>query len=323
MTRSEALGILGLPSTAAAAEIKDAYRDLAKVWHPDRFGSDSRLRTKAEDTLKTINEAYQTLQRDRGSATAGEGPGAARRPTPPPPRSTPPPPPRSTSPPRSTPPPPRSAPPPGSTPPPPPRSAPPPPRTTEAPPPKPQGAPALRDARRWLTAVMAVLICAGVISSLSKPASTPPGHPVSPVEEAAATEPSSDIDFVPTTVPRSTPPKERGGDSNGVPTRPSASKASTPRPSSDDLDLRPTDGGTTLGKRAYAELSRPEQQSIEAACSRAKYMQGPAAYNRCLTEQLARLAVAPSRPDLSALTRPEQQSIEAACSRAEVHVWAG
>ncbi len=46
-------------------------------------------------------------------------------------------------------------------------------------------------------------------------------------------------------------------------------------------------------------------------------MSGPAEYNQCLTEQLARLAVAPSRPDLSALTAAERQSIESVCSRAK------
>ena len=38
-------------------------------------------------------------------------------------------------------------------------------------------------------------------------------------------------------------------------------------------------------------LSQPEQQSIEAACSQAKYIEGPAAYNRCLANQLRSLHV--------------------------------
>ena len=59
---SEAFEILGLPETATPGQIKEAYRDLSKVWHPDRFGSDPRLRARAEDTLKRINEAYQFLQ---------------------------------------------------------------------------------------------------------------------------------------------------------------------------------------------------------------------------------------------------------------------
>ena len=62
MTSSEALNILGLDSNAKASEIKGAYRDLVKVWHPDRFGTDLRLRLKAEEHLKQINLAYQCLQ---------------------------------------------------------------------------------------------------------------------------------------------------------------------------------------------------------------------------------------------------------------------
>ena len=36
--------------------------DLVKVWHPDRFQGDSRLREKAERTLQGINEAYEALR---------------------------------------------------------------------------------------------------------------------------------------------------------------------------------------------------------------------------------------------------------------------
>lgn len=37
---------------------------MVKVWHPDRFGDDLRLRQKAETKLKEINEAYNLLQRE-------------------------------------------------------------------------------------------------------------------------------------------------------------------------------------------------------------------------------------------------------------------
>jgi hypothetical protein len=45
----------------SAAELKAAYRDLAKVWHPDRFSHDPRLQQKAQEKLKEINEAYEQL----------------------------------------------------------------------------------------------------------------------------------------------------------------------------------------------------------------------------------------------------------------------
>jgi hypothetical protein len=68
---SEAFDVLSLRPGATPSEIKEAYRDLVKVWHPDRFGSDVRLREKAELQLKLINEAYRTLQSSSGSADSG------------------------------------------------------------------------------------------------------------------------------------------------------------------------------------------------------------------------------------------------------------
>jgi curved DNA-binding protein CbpA len=59
----QALETLDLDPGATPIEIKQAYRDLAKVWHPDRFPEDdSRLRKKAEEKLKEINEAYEILK---------------------------------------------------------------------------------------------------------------------------------------------------------------------------------------------------------------------------------------------------------------------
>lgn len=53
---------LGLHHGATMTEIKQAYRDLAKVWHPDRFSrNDERLQRKAETKLKEINAAYAYL----------------------------------------------------------------------------------------------------------------------------------------------------------------------------------------------------------------------------------------------------------------------
>jgi hypothetical protein len=38
-----------------------------------------------------------------------------------------------------------------------------------------------------------------------------------------------------------------------------------------------------------SRLSTADRSSIESACSTDKYVNGPAAYNRCLSQQLARL----------------------------------
>jgi len=65
-----ALRILGLGINTTGPEIKQTYRDLAKVWHPDRFPNDPELRSKAQDKLKEINGAYHILRDYRpGSET--------------------------------------------------------------------------------------------------------------------------------------------------------------------------------------------------------------------------------------------------------------
>jgi len=70
MTEGEALRVLHLDPDCSREQIRQAYTDLVKVWHPDRFQGDARLREKADDTLRLVNEAYDVLQR-RGAA--GEG----------------------------------------------------------------------------------------------------------------------------------------------------------------------------------------------------------------------------------------------------------
>jgi curved DNA-binding protein CbpA len=51
----------GLKPGATREELKAAYRDLARVWHPDRFTHDPGLQTRAQERLKQINEAYNSL----------------------------------------------------------------------------------------------------------------------------------------------------------------------------------------------------------------------------------------------------------------------
>lgn len=53
--------ILEIEPGASLEEIKRAYRDLAFVWHPDRFAHNDRLQQKAEQRLTEINQAYDEL----------------------------------------------------------------------------------------------------------------------------------------------------------------------------------------------------------------------------------------------------------------------
>lgn len=72
MRLAECYRLLEVDANASADEVRRAHRDLTKVWHPDRFGDDAALRRKAEEKLKAINEAYETIVGAR-PATPREG----------------------------------------------------------------------------------------------------------------------------------------------------------------------------------------------------------------------------------------------------------
>ena len=54
--------ILELDKNASIDELKQAYKDMVNIWHPDRFSGNPRLKQKAENKLKEINEAYETMK---------------------------------------------------------------------------------------------------------------------------------------------------------------------------------------------------------------------------------------------------------------------
>jgi DnaJ domain len=56
--RCAALRVLDLGPSATGNDVKNAYRVLVKVWHPDRFQNDAKLREAADAKLKALNSAY-------------------------------------------------------------------------------------------------------------------------------------------------------------------------------------------------------------------------------------------------------------------------
>ncbi|MDI3509001.1 MAG: molecular chaperone DnaJ [Clostridiales bacterium] len=56
--------VLGIKEGASEEEIKRAYRDLVRKYHPDQY-KDNPLSDLAEEKLKEINEAYDMLMKGR------------------------------------------------------------------------------------------------------------------------------------------------------------------------------------------------------------------------------------------------------------------
>jgi curved DNA-binding protein CbpA len=74
--------VLEVPPTASEEEIRQAYRDLVHVWHPDRLAKQPRLRRKAEQKLQDLNRAYETalsFHAERKRAAGGGQKGEERK----------------------------------------------------------------------------------------------------------------------------------------------------------------------------------------------------------------------------------------------------
>ena len=74
MDADKAYELLGVKPGVSNRELKAAHRDLAKVWHPDRFLHDPRLQEKAQEKLKEINEAYDLLSSGKSPRPAPAAP---------------------------------------------------------------------------------------------------------------------------------------------------------------------------------------------------------------------------------------------------------
>ena len=61
---------MGVSPSAADEEIKKAYRELARKYHPDKY-INNPLADLAQEKMKEINEAYDTIIKSRSGGTGG------------------------------------------------------------------------------------------------------------------------------------------------------------------------------------------------------------------------------------------------------------
>lgn len=71
--------VLGIPSTASDEEVKEAYRRLARKYHPDNYSADNPLADLATEKMKEINEAYDAIKNERIDAKMREQTGEGYR----------------------------------------------------------------------------------------------------------------------------------------------------------------------------------------------------------------------------------------------------
>lgn len=66
--------VLGVPETATDEEIKKAYRELARKYHPDNY-HDNPLADLAQEKMKDINAAYEQITKMRSGGRSGSSTG--------------------------------------------------------------------------------------------------------------------------------------------------------------------------------------------------------------------------------------------------------
>jgi curved DNA-binding protein CbpA len=304
---SEALDVLALRPGATPSEIKEAYRDLVKVWHPDRFGNDLRLREKAERQLKLINEAYRTLQSNSGLAGSGSAtdsspgdklaPGGAYWQ-----------------------------------------------RYGASPMPRNGSGRSSGNGLRvgWIyrgLGISLILLVAYLItehSPMQSAGSSPDsvGQQSAGVPNAQAPEAPRGGPVVHSTHLNGADVRQKDGRHSKDPGLRQFHVRSLSAAETDKMETLCSRQRQLWGEAAYqscfkaqldvitnpagkpdlSALRRAERESIESVCSTARRLRGPDSYNRCATEQVASLAAEPARPDLTKLNDVDGHAIQSTCA---------
>ncbi len=68
--------VLGVSPSASDEEIKKAYRELARKYHPDNY-QNNPLADLAQEKMKAVNEAYDTITKSRAAGASGSSYGNA------------------------------------------------------------------------------------------------------------------------------------------------------------------------------------------------------------------------------------------------------
>jgi molecular chaperone DnaJ len=75
MGNTDPYEILGIPRNASQEDIRKAYRELVKKYHPDKYQGNP-LADLAEEKLQEVNWAYDTLTKNSGAAAYSSQSGA-------------------------------------------------------------------------------------------------------------------------------------------------------------------------------------------------------------------------------------------------------
>ena len=70
--------VLGISRDATDTEVKNAYRILARKYHPDSYAGNPDMAELAEEKMKEINAAYEQITKERKAGTRGGAGGTGR-----------------------------------------------------------------------------------------------------------------------------------------------------------------------------------------------------------------------------------------------------